>query len=927
MSTGTRLAGLLLLTTALTCPGFALAQDTGSPTGTGAEGTPLDEQATTPANVQPGPDTPATDEAAPDQTAVEGEPVVDEPDVSVPGGSIVVTGQRRRDVQRASTQVVSVLSAEAIARTGEGDIAGALNRVTGLSTVGNGLVYVRGLGDRYSLALLNGLPLPSPEPLSRVVPLDIFPTDIVASSLVQKTYSANFPGEFGGGVINLTTLAVPDDSFLKVSTGISGDEQTTFSKGYVYYGGGRDWTGFDDGSRDPTPAVGNFLNGNRRVNEAGVDRQSILKELGDPNFVLLQEVDAMPVNWSGGLTGGTSAPIFGDGRIGMIATANLSNKFRNRRIVSQIPLGGALGLRSDNVNFVTDQRVLFNAMLGFGVEVGEHNFRLTHLYIRDTLKRASLGENQDIIDGDTSLVQETGWFERQLYNSQFVGELRFDALSIDLRAGFAQTRRKAPNEWQFVYNRSNLPNDPYGQLFINRLDEQRGSASVAFSNLRENLYYGGVDVSYRAADWLTATLGYAYTDTRRDSTRRRLSLRATSGFPIAFGALRPDLLLGDSLIDLGFDPARQASAGIGPYNYNIFETTETDPAFRADLAVQAAYGQLRLTPVDLGLTVDVGVRYEDAQQVVVPVQVFTTPSNSGASTNLSNNYFLPSATVTWEATDSFQLRASASRTIARPQFRELIFQTYFDPENNRQFNGNPALVDSELTNLELRGEYYIDRGNRVSLAGFYKNIKNPIEVFSSFSQNEQISGFANAPSAKLYGGELEMEATEDLDTWGGWWANKRIVAILNYTYTKSQLEVTADDIARVFPFADQPATNYFRDGVSLTGQSDHIANFQLSLENADVLQQFTLLASYASKRVTSRGFLDLPDIYEDPGLRVDLVYRQGLTLAGIPLELKLEGRNLTGRDHLEYQENGVRRIDINSYEVGRGFSASVSATF
>ncbi|HCY03188.1 MAG TPA: hypothetical protein DHU71_10390, partial [Erythrobacter sp.] len=78
-------------------------------------------------------------------------------------------------------------------RTGEGDIAGALTRVTGLSTVGNGLVYVRGLGDRYSLALLNGLPLPSPQPLSRVVPLDIFPTSVIASSLVQKTYSANFP--------------------------------------------------------------------------------------------------------------------------------------------------------------------------------------------------------------------------------------------------------------------------------------------------------------------------------------------------------------------------------------------------------------------------------------------------------------------------------------------------------------------------------------------------------------------------------------------------------------------------------------------------------------------------------------------------------------------------------------------------------------
>jgi outer membrane receptor protein involved in Fe transport len=894
-----------------------LAQDAG----TGAEGTPLGEDAETPENVQPGPDTP------PDSAAPEGEEPLEEADISIPGGEIVVTGQRRRDVQRASTQVVSVLSAEAIARTGEGDIAGALSRVTGLSTVGNGLVYVRGLGDRYSLALLNGLPLPSPEPLSRVVPLDIFPTDIIASSLVQKTYSPNFPGEFGGGVINLTTLGIPDESFVKVSAGISGDEQTTFSKGNLYYGGDYDWTGFDDGSRDPTAALGSFLDGNRRINDAGVDRQAILKELGDPNFVLLQETDWLPVNWSGGITGGTSADIFGDGRIGMIATVNLSNKYRNRRIISQTPLGGNLDLRTDDVEFVTDNRVVFNALLGFGLEIGEHNFRFTNLFIRDTLKRSSLEQSEDVIDGDTSLIQDTAWFERQLFNSQFVGELEFDPISIDLRAGFAQTKREAPYEYEFVYNRSNNPTDPLGQLFINRLDEQRGSASVAFSNLRENLYYGGIDVTYRAADWLSATVGYAYTDTRRDSERREFSLRATSGFPAVFGTFRPDALFGDQLIDLGFNPAQQASAGIGPYTYNIFETTESDPAFRADLDIHGAYGLVRLTPGDLGVTVDVGVRYEEAVQTVVPVQIFTTPSNSGASTSLANDYFLPAATLTWEVTDNLQLRASASRTIARPQFRELIFQTYFDPENNRQFNGNPFLVDSELTNFEARAEYYVNRGNRVSLAGFYKDIKNPIEVFSAFSQNEQISGFANAPAAKLYGGELEMEASEDLVDWGGFWTNKRIVAVLNYTYTKSEIEVGAGDIARVFPFADQPSTNYFRDGVPLTGQSDHLANFQLSLENEDVLQQFTVLVSYASERVTSRGFLDLPDIYEDPGLRLDLVYRQGLTLAGVPLELKLEARNLTGRDNIEYQDNGARRIDINSYEMGRSFSASLSAEF
>ena len=122
--------------------------------------------------------------------AVAGKGPVEQAEIDVPGGAIVVLGRTEGSIQRTTTQVVSVLTNEDIARTGEGDIAGALGRVTGLTVVGDGFVYVRGLGDRYSLALLNGSPLPSPEPLRRAVPLDLFPSDVIASSLVQKTYSA-----------------------------------------------------------------------------------------------------------------------------------------------------------------------------------------------------------------------------------------------------------------------------------------------------------------------------------------------------------------------------------------------------------------------------------------------------------------------------------------------------------------------------------------------------------------------------------------------------------------------------------------------------------------------------------------------------------------------------------------------------------------
>ncbi len=917
MSSGKQLSALLLLSTALTFPAAALAQSTG------AEGPPPTEEEV--------PDEAQAQEVDPANDSVPGE-IADSdqaaPDISIPGGTIVVTGRRNRDITRASPQVVTVLDTATIARTGEGDIAGALGRTTGLSQQGNGLVYVRGLGDRYSLALLNGLPLPSPQPLSRVVPLDIFPTSVVASSLVQKTYSANFPGEFGGGVINLTTRAIPTESFLTVSGSLSGDTETTFSPGYSYYGGDYDWTGFDRGRRtvENYDALQGFFDSGARINDKNVDTRAILHDINDPNLYLVQKIGDLPANFSAGLTAGTAFDIFSDGRFGIIATASLSNKWRNRFITKQTAVNEELDLDTDFRELATDNRMLFNGMLGFGLEVGEHKFRFTNLFIRDTLKRASLEQGTDFQDGDDDFIQNTAWFERQLLNSQFVGELEFGKLSVDLRGGYAQTKREAPFEWTFEYVRTNNANDPFGDTYLNTLDPQRGGAIVSFSDLTEDLWYGGIDLGYEVTDWLNATVGYAYTDTDRFSTRREFDIRASSTFPDAFGALRPDNLLGDALIDFGFDREAQLAGGLSPYDLNIIETTQSDPAFDAALRIHAGYGKFNVRPLDR-LSLDVGVRYEDAVQSVDAVQVFAQPVNSASGTLLENDYWLPGGTLTWELTDNLQFRASASKTIARPQFRELVFQTYFDPETNRQFNGNPRLVDSRLTNYEARLEYYTGGGGRASVAGFYKEIEDPIEVFTSFSDNDIVSGFANAPKGELFGGEAEVQYNFDLANLGGWFDSQQLVAVANYTYTQSKIEVGAEDIARVFPFADQKASDFFDDGVPLTGQSDHLVNLQLGLDDLDRLSQFTLLLKYASERVSSRGAGPLPDIIEEPGLSLDFVVRQGVNLGGNEVELKFEARNLTGQDHEEFQTNGERRIDINSYDVGQSFSIGASLNF
>ncbi|KPF62239.1 TonB-dependent receptor domain-containing protein [Porphyrobacter sp. AAP60] len=901
MSTGTRLAGLLLFTTALTVPSVLAAQDTQSPDDTAvqAEGTPPEQE-------------------------------IQDTDISVPGGGIIVTGRRNRDPARNSGQVLNVLSEADIARTGEGDIAGALARVSGLSLVGNGRVFVRGLGDRYSLALLNGLPLPSPEPLSRVVPLDIFPTSVIASSLVQKTYSANFPGEFGGGVINLTTKAIPTEDFLTVSFTGSGDTETTFQNGLTYFGSRWDTFGFDNGNRDFPTALQGLIDSGTRVNDAPADVQRQLAgQIMPLNLVTLQKNDVLPMNFSANLTGGGSFEV-GDGNyLGIIATAGITNSWRNRSVTSQQFGDAEAGdIIFDSQNFITDNKVLVNALVGVGLDIGEHTIRWTNLYIRDTLKTARLAQGTDAFT-DVSRpfdfqTQQTGWFERQLMDTQLVAEFNFDKLELDLRGGYARTDREAPYNAIVPYIRTNIPGDPFGDKYVVDVGALVGGTEriqVGFEDLQEELWFGGADVTYAITDTLSLTAGYAYTET----TRRSLSfiVRPLIGSSAdlttalrALGLRRPGDIINGATLATDAD-------GVGFFNVTVSDPTPF-PVFDAALTIHAGYGLARFRPTDR-VNIEAGVRYEDGLQVAAPDLTFGG-GNLANPTRIANDYFLPSATVTWEPIDDLQLRFAASQTIARPQFRELVEQTYFDPESNRRFRGNPFLQDSELINLEARAEYYMGGPNRVSLAGFFKKIDNPIENFLITAPGIIETSYANAPEAELYGAELDVAYGIDLADWGGLFETKQFLIIGNYTYTQSNISVGAADLAPIPGAIGQPASQLFDDGAPLVGQSDHVANLSFGIEDTDKVQQFTVLFNYASERVTLRGGA-LPDVVEDPGLTIDLVARSEVKLGGVPVELSFEARNITGRDNFEFQQLGANRAEINTFDVGTSFAIGIKAQF
>lgn len=860
------LSGLLLTTSALVSPGMALAQEASQPQ---------------------------------DETTVE---------------EIVIVGQFIPQPMRETSEVAAFLTAEDLARTGDSNAAEALTRVTGLSVVEGRFVYVRGLGERYSSARLNGSPLPSPEPLQRVVPLDLFPSSILRSVAVQKTYSVQYPGEFGGGIIDLRTVITPVQPFLTLSIGTGGNTETTFQEGLIYYGSRTDFTGFDDGTRDlPSELRAAIATGNRVVvgpNFTAADIQRIGWDFVNAPLNLLQRQDYIPADFEFDLAGGTSWQT-GFGQVGMIGVLGYSNSWRTqngRQGEARID-AGSLVSTTDYDFSSTNNNVGWDGLFGLSLETGDHVFQWTNLYIRRTTKEARSRQGFDFDAPGTGDVRDdyTAWYERELFNTQLTGEHTFGPWQFDWRTAYAETSREAPYEKYIRYSI-----DPLGVPFH---EGQRNTTT--FSELTDSVTSGGFDLSYTlplsSERDAIFSFGAETYDNQRDSTQRVFSFQF-SGTDDAFQRQRVDYLFAD------FNQ--------GPGLVQLVETTGGSgaAAYEASLRVDAAYGQVDVAIIPRVRTT-VGLRYEQGEQSVRPFDLFGGVAPF-PTTTIENEYWLPAATVTWNFAEDWQLRLGASRTIGRPQFREMAPQQYLDPDSDRLFFGNPYLTDTELTNLDARVEYYFGRDQFVTAGVFYKDLDNPVESVVNDVGNQLQQTYINAPAATLWGIELDARRWFDSPFQGDFWDAKRWFFQANYTYTNAELRIDAGDM--VFPLsgagASQPATNFFTDGERLQGQSEHLANLQFGWEDDVARSQATLLFTYVSERSSARGRPGEPDIVQDPGLMVDFVYRRGFTVGERDLRFGMEVRNLLGEDYHEFQEQGGR-VDILRYDLGTSVSFSLSTDF
>ncbi len=748
--------------------------------------------------------------------------------------------------EQKATNVQDVIGAEQMSKSGDSDASSALKRVTGLTVVGGKFIYVRGMGERYSQTLLNGALVPSPEPERRVVPLDLFPTSVLESVVVQKTYSPDVPAEFGGGTVQLRTRDYPDELLFKVGGSLSGDTQTTFRQGPTYQGGSLDWLGTDDGSRARSEALA-------RVSERG-DPITLANrfEPGLSDEEVAELGRSLPNNWNtserfvppGGKLNVTAGNMFeiGEVPVGFIATTQYSNSWSRRKEIRR-----SVRASSGEVEVATDfdverlqNNVGVTGMLGAGAELSEgHEVMSTTLLLRNTDNLTLLGSGEGL-EGDQRFTR-LRFVERQLLSQQLRGEHTFEQAN-DFQASwrfvYSKASRNEPDRRDYRYDFA-----PDQQAYL--LSVRGGAVQRFYSKNDDEILEGGLDLAYpikwKDPDLATVfKIGGMIVDRSRVVTTYRYQYRIDNYQPVDE---RNDLRRED--METIMQPGN-----IRPDGVNFVETTGEDEPYDASQEILAGYGMVE-SPILPSLSFMAGLRYENSRQLV---------ASTNEEADLETGDFLPTGTLTWTFAEDMQIRAGVSRTVSRPDFRELSLARFFNVEASTEIIGNPDLRRATILNYDLRWEWYLAGAQSVSVAAFAKQFDDPIETVVLAGTSRRQS-WQNADAALNTGAEFEFRKRLSFvsDFWDSFYLAGNLTLI--------DSEVTLDPNATLVNTSTERA---------LEGQSPYVLNLQFGFDDDigdEASLSATVLFNVAGRRIVGVGANNAPDIYEEPVPRLDLVLR------------------------------------------------------
>ena len=755
----------------------------------------------------------------------------------------VATQEAMLAERKFASTVSDTISAEEIRGGTSSDASEAIEKVTGITTM-NDFVFVRGLDPRYSGTTLNNALLASTEPERRVVPLDLFPASLIDNIKVQKTYAPDLPGEYSAGLVQVQTTDFPKRPTLNVSYSIGFNSQTQGRTFLDYPGGARDFFGFDDGSRSLPGEVPL----DQRADRFTFSRDE-LQRLGrafSNNWERAPKDLSRPgMSWN---------IVAGDtfGKLGLVGALTFSNSMQTifdqeRNFYFPNPQAGLGGenagppvLASAFEYDESTESVRLGGVLNASYQFAPaHKLAFRNFFSRDTDDNARYYEgfyqdfNTDIRN------QRLRYIERTIRNSQVEGEHLFTGLGNSILTwsmSYSSATRDEPDlrESLQIYQ-------PRTESFIFFDDSQ--SAFRMFNHLNETILNPSVDVLvpfFKGSLSGAVKFGANYSSRGRNFNSRRFRFNLRSSREVDL-TLQPNELFSEE--------------NIRPRGFELNETTRVTDAYRGTRDVFGYYGMLELNFAARWRFIG-GLRVEDVDQDVTTFNQFLPASGrEPAPFNATN--LLPALNVIYSLTPKQNLRAGYSQTVSRPDFRELARFGFLNVVGGLQTIGNPDLLQTDISNYDVRWEYFPGGNQLLAASFFYKHFSRPIEQ-TMIAAVALLRTYSNANAAHNYGFELEFRRGMGFLS-----PMLRDFALsTNLTLVDSNIDLENVDRRVVLTSLNRP----------MQGQSRYVANIIGEWSRPKARSTARYYLNYFSSRITDVGAFGLPDVIQDGLATMDFVY-------------------------------------------------------
>jgi TonB dependent receptor/Carboxypeptidase regulatory-like domain/TonB-dependent Receptor Plug Domain len=805
-------------------------------------------------------------------------------------------------LRKNAAQASDSIGAQDIAKAPDRNAADAVKRVVGATVVDGRYVFVRGLGDRYTNSMLNGSPLPSPEPDRQAVPLDMFPTLVISDLTVSKTFTPDMPGDFAGGSLDIHTRDLPNKFLFQSTLGVGLNTVSTFGNRLSYPGGSTDWLGIDDGGRQlpsevPPQRVTRLLP-NGQVNN---DLTRVGRAVNGP----------METDRTFNLPNGTGSLVIGDSFklksgplgcdncvIGYMAGASYSRRFQKRtneiiRTFGVDPTRPGELIRYNDYRSETGfDTVTWSGLGTVSYAVGtDHKLSLTGLYSRNAEKegRRIQGFNEE--QGAEVFDERLRFVNRALAYGQLRGEHRFRKLnSAELRwtALWARATLDDPNLRESVYvadaerGLSFRESTQSGQHFYAAQGETTRSGGLDWTQPLSAPGAGQGNPAKLKAGGLVTMRGRSF------NARRFRFLRNPSADPAIFRQ-RPNQIFTDD--------------NVGPVT-ELEEWTRPTDAYAAQYNVYSGY-LMADVPLSSRLRFVGGERIEVSRQTIQSYDPFA-PDGDRVESKLNKTDLLPSGNLIFKVNDQSNVRLSATRTVARPQLRELAPFVFTDFFGAREILGNPELDRTRIMNFDARFEVFPRVGEVLAVSLFHKRFEKPIEQVILPTSRGVIS-YQNAKGAVNTG--IEVEGRKGLDLFWNGLKEFSVLANLTVVYSRVDLDKAQAGI--------QTSTTR-----PLAGQSPYVLNFALDWNHEKTNTRARVLYNVAGQRIAQVGSNGIPDMYEQPRHLVDVSLAQGL---GKHFDLKATIENLLDAP-VRFTQGEDGRFLAQRYNVGQTFWLTATYT-